>query len=140
PIFLDYIHQKASLQPFYRAFPSLQNFQKTVEARGFDQQRRDLLADSLQKQYEGIEIGQVSQSNINRIRLSNTYTVTTGHQLNLFTGPLYFIYKIVSTINLASKLNRAYPSFHFVPVYWMASEDHDFPEINHFYFDGQKFS
>ncbi|HCD87500.1 MAG TPA: bacillithiol biosynthesis cysteine-adding enzyme BshC, partial [Algoriphagus sp.] len=60
----------------------------------------------------------------------NTFTVTTGHQLNLFTGPLYFIYKIVSTIKLAEELNKAYPNQHFVPVYWMASEDHDFDEIN----------
>jgi bacillithiol biosynthesis cysteine-adding enzyme BshC len=69
---------------------------------------------------------------------SNTFTVVTGHQLNLFTGPLYFLYKIISTINLTSELKKAYPKQHFVPVYWMATEDHDFEEINYFNFKGKK--
>ncbi|NNK87340.1 MAG: bacillithiol biosynthesis cysteine-adding enzyme BshC, partial [Flavobacteriaceae bacterium] len=66
------------------------------------------------------------------------FTITTGHQLNLFTGPLYFLYKIISTINLTRLLNKAYPEYNFVPVYWMATEDHDFDEINYFNFKGRK--
>ena len=58
--------------------------------------------------------------------------------MNLFTGPLYFIYKIVSTINLCKQLKLQYPEHNFVPVYWMATEDHDFEEINHFKFRGKK--
>ncbi|MCX6187530.1 MAG: bacillithiol biosynthesis BshC, partial [Bacteroidetes bacterium] len=58
------------------------------------------------------------------------YTVTTGHQLSIFTGPLYFIYKIVTAINLAKQLNEKYSDKNFVPVFWMASEDHDFEEIS----------
>ncbi|HBS52449.1 MAG TPA: bacillithiol biosynthesis cysteine-adding enzyme BshC, partial [Flavobacterium sp.] len=69
----------------------------------------------------------------------NTFTITTGHQLNLFSGPLYFLYKIISTINLASELKAKYPHSNFVPVYWMATEDHDFEEINYFNFNGKKF-
>lgn len=67
-----------------------------------------------------------------------TFTVVTGHQLNLFTGPLYFLYKIVSTINLTKQLNEKHPKNHFVPVYWMATEDHDFEEINYFNLHGKK--
>jgi bacillithiol biosynthesis cysteine-adding enzyme BshC len=67
-----------------------------------------------------------------------TYTITTGHQLNLFTGPLYFLYKIVSTINLSRQLKEAYPDKEFIPVYWMATEDHDFEEINYFNFRNKK--
>jgi bacillithiol biosynthesis cysteine-adding enzyme BshC len=58
--------------------------------------------------------------------------------LCLFTGPLYFIYKIISTINLAEQLKNKYPENNFVPVYWMASEDHDFEEINHINIFGKK--
>src|SRR5690606_22251540 len=83
PIFLDYIQQKDSLQPFYDAYPSLKNLHKTAEARTFDKQGRELLADSLQEQYAGFQLRELSQSNLNRLRLSNTFTVTTGHQLNL---------------------------------------------------------
>ncbi len=76
---------------------------------------------------------------IEKLQESNTYTVTTGHQLNIFTGPLYFIYKIVSTINLAKQLKSQYPDQNFVPIYWMASEDHDFEEISHFLLFGKKY-
>jgi bacillithiol biosynthesis cysteine-adding enzyme BshC len=70
--------------------------------------------------------------NLDLLAQPTTYTVTTGHQLNLFTGPLYFVYKIISTLNLARQLKAAYPAYDFVPVYWMATEDHDFAEVNHF--------
>ena len=67
----------------------------------------------------------------------NTFTVTTGHQLSLFTGPLYFLYKIISTINLSEELKLKYPDFNFIPIYWMASEDHDFEEIRSFSYNAK---
>ena len=140
PLFLDYIQQNENLKPFYHLFPSLSNFKKIIEARSFDNRRRTILTSTLQSQYEGFEISEQTKHNLDSLNDSSTFTVTTGHQLNLFTGPLYFIYKIVSTINLATKLKQAYPSYNFVPVYWMASEDHDFEEINHFYLDGKNYS
>ncbi len=140
PLFLDYIHQKDSIRPFYDLFPTLANFKNLIEKRSFDKQHRLVLTQTLQSQYRGYDITEASRLNIERLSQDNTFTVTTGHQLNLFTGPLYFIYKIVSTINLAGQLKQAYPDFHFVPVYWMASEDHDFAEIDHFYLDGKNYS
>jgi uncharacterized protein YllA (UPF0747 family) len=65
-------------------------------------------------------------------KTSNTFTITTGHQLNLFSGPVFFVYKILQTIKTCTYLKENFPGFNFVPVYWMASEDHDFAEINHF--------
>src|SRR5690606_39256438 len=76
--------------------------------------------------------------NIDWLRDNNTLTITTGHLLNLFTGQLYFLYKIFSAINLAEQLNKTYPTNYFVPVYWMATEDHDFEEINYFNLFGKK--
>ncbi|TDA74551.1 bacillithiol biosynthesis BshC, partial [Halomonas marinisediminis] len=73
---------------------------------------------------------ELTQKNIQLLKEENTFTVTTGHQLNLFTGPLYFLYKIVSTINLCEQLKTEFPKQNFVPIYWMATEDHDFEEIN----------
>jgi len=69
----------------------------------------------------------------------NTFTVTTGHQLCLFSGPLYFIYKIASTIQLCKQLKLHYPDKNFIPVYWMATEDHDVEEINHVFLFNQKY-
>jgi bacillithiol biosynthesis cysteine-adding enzyme BshC len=80
----------------------------------------------------------LTSENIEWLEKENTFTITTGHQLNLFTGPLYFLYKIISAINLAKELKETYPEYHFVPVYWMATEDHDFDEINYFNFKGKK--
>ncbi len=140
PLFLDYIRQKESLSQFYHLFPSLTNFKKLIAGRSFDTQNRTLLSEALHSQYQGFGLTEPTRFNLQKLGESTTFTVTTGHQLNLFTGPLYFIYKIVSTINLAEKLKQSYPEYHFVPVYWMASEDHDFQEINHFYFDGKNYS
>jgi bacillithiol synthase len=128
PLFLDYISKKSSLAPFYNQFPDLEGFEKTIKTRNFDLSKRETLVASLQKQYEG-------QPNIPDFSIlldERCFTVTTGHQLNIFTGPLYVIYKIVSTINLAKSLKKQFPDYNFVPIYWMASEDHDFEEINHF--------
>jgi len=138
-LFLDYIQQKETLKPLYHLFPSLGNFQKIIEGRSFNQQHRTVLAQTLTSQYGGFEISDQTRDNLESLKDSKTFTVTTGHQLNLFTGPLYFVYKIVSTINLAAKLKQTYPSYHFVPIYWMASEDHDFEEIDHFFLDGKNY-
>ncbi|GAB3649985.1 bacillithiol biosynthesis cysteine-adding enzyme BshC [Echinicola sediminis] len=140
PLFLDYIRQKENLRPFYNAFPTLENFRDLIEKRTFETEKRKVLAAALRRQYKGYTLSEVTERHLERLEGEKTYTVTTGHQLNLFTGPLYFIYKIVSTINLAEKLQQAYPEHHFVPVYWMASEDHDFDEINYFHYEGKKYS
>lgn len=139
PLFLDYIHQEEKLKPFYSRFPTLANFKEALEKRNFSSSNREVLAAELEKQYESIAVKPKVDEQIELLKRNNTFTVTTGHQLNLMTGPLYFIYKIVSTIKLAQQLKEAYPEAYFVPVYWMASEDHDFEEINHFVFDGKKY-
>ncbi|SDM82899.1 bacillithiol biosynthesis cysteine-adding enzyme BshC [Kriegella aquimaris] len=136
----DYIDEKASILSFYNRFSSLENFSGQIEEKALDfpQAHREVLYDALQKQYEGIKVSEPTGSNIKRLKEPITFTVTTGHQLNLFTGPLYFLYKIVSTINLTKQLKREYPKYDFVPVYWMATEDHDFEEINYFNFKTKK--
>ncbi len=139
-IFIDYIQKNEKLRPFYRDFPDLKNFNKIRSQRSFEIEKRKVLVKTLEGQYENIEISTPVSSNIRALANEKTFTVTTGHQLNLFTGPLYFIYKIVSTINLAQKLAEEFPDFRFVPVYWMATEDHDFEEINHFTYEGKKYT
>jgi bacillithiol biosynthesis cysteine-adding enzyme BshC len=128
-LFLDYIQQKDTLNNFYNLPPIISSFEEQLnQKRGqFNKDNRKLLAASLNAQYTGI--ANPPTETIDLLKGENTFTVTTGHQLNIFTGPLYFIYKIVSVINLAKKLAEAYPQQQFVPVYWMATEDHDFEEI-----------
>ena len=137
--FLDYIEGKEALKPFYSHLPKLESFEAAIKAKKFPAENREILHHSLKNQYSGVELSEAVSKNLESLLSEKTFTVTTGHQLNLFTGPLYFIYKIVSTINLAKKLRASYPGNHFVPVYWMATEDHDFDEINYFRLDGKKY-
>ena len=120
-------------------YPEIDSFKKTIDKRNFPEENRKVLVEVLKSQYNDLaHCAKVSQ-NIDDLGNSNTFTITTGHQLNIFTGPLYFIYKIVTVINACKSLKQAYPDYNFVPVYWMASEDHDFDEINHFFFEGNKY-
>ncbi|QJD78090.1 bacillithiol biosynthesis cysteine-adding enzyme BshC [Spirosoma rhododendri] len=135
-LFLDYIAQKDSLAPFYNHFPTPDAFRHQIAEKTFDEQKRQTLVDALERQYAGI----ANKPDFSVLRQPNTFTVTTGHQLNIFTGPLYIVYKLVTTINLARKLAQQYPDYQFVPVYWMATEDHDFPEINHFSLFGNQYA
>lgn len=136
----DYLEGKKSLQPFYNRFPDKKGFQGQIEekAKQIRQENRDILYEAISAQYTGFAVDKKTQDHLKQLKEPITFTVTTGHQLNLFTGPLYFLYKIVSTINLAKKLKKEYPKYNFVPVYWMATEDHDFDEINYFNYAGKK--
>jgi uncharacterized protein YllA (UPF0747 family) len=140
PFFLDYILQKDSLKPFYNRFPLPENFADQIrdKSASFRSENRELLVATLQKQYQHLKPGEATAENISALSDSKTFTITTGHQLNIFTGPLYFIYKIVTVINACKQLKEKYPANRFVPVYWMASEDHDYEEIKYFRLYGKK--
>ncbi len=136
----DYLDRQNDVEGFYGRYPSLENFKTQIEEkqRNFPEAHRAVLYDSLKEQYGHIKVSKKTRDNLIGLKEPITFTVVTGHQLNLFTGPLYFLYKIVSTINLTVELKKAYPKYNFVPIYWMATEDHDFDEINYFNFKGKK--
>ncbi|SDX30534.1 bacillithiol biosynthesis cysteine-adding enzyme BshC [Lutibacter oricola] len=137
----DYLDKKEKLDNFYGNFPDLDGFKQQLTLRkksNLNVDSRKVLVSSLNKQYSNFKVTANTQTNIQSLLAENTFTITTGHQLNIFTGPLYFLYKIVSVINLTKQLKREFPENNFVPVYWMATEDHDFEEINYFNFKGQK--
>lgn len=137
---IDYLNRDEKLKRFYNNFPDLNGFFNQIEekSKSFSLQTRLTLFQSLHNQYQSFNISNKTRENINLLKQKNTFTITTGHQLNLFTGPLYFLYKIISAINLSEELSEKFPNYNFVPVYWMATEDHDFDEINYFNFKGKK--
>ena len=136
----DYLEQNSDLKPFYNRFPSIENFKSQIEEKhnAFKRETRELLSNILLNQNKGVEVSGLTAQNIESLKSENTFTITTGHQLNLFTGPFYFLYKIISTINLTEQLKKTHPEYNFVPIYWMATEDHDFDEINFFNFKEKK--
>lgn len=136
---LDYVNDNEVLKDLYQYRPDLSGFNAAIKNHRF-QGNRLILHTVLKEQYQSFNLHPSVHTNIELLQESNTFTVTTGHQLNLFTGPLYFIYKIVSTINLALELKIKFPENNFVPIYWMATEDHDFNEINHVKVDDKNIS
>lgn len=139
-----YLQADASVAGLYQWPLNVDGAAQAIEARKQFPVNKALLVNSLQDQYNSLQAGffellenkQVAE-NVFALSQENTFTITTGHQLNIFTGPLYFIYKIVSTIKYAQQLKQQFPDNNFVPVYWMASEDHDYQEINHIYLWGK---
>ncbi len=140
-IICDLFEDNAHLQAFIETPPKLKNFKLQLDKKqaSFSSSTRNTLVSSLKKQYGTlVQKKSLVYKNIERLAEAYTFTVTTGHQLNLMTGPLYFIYKVISTINLCKTLKAEYPEFNFVPVYWMATEDHDFEEISFFNYKNKK--
>lgn len=127
-----YAAQDPRLKPFITHFPTEENVGRQIIAKMTGSAvSRQVLADTLNRQYNGLSAHQRVISNIELLRSPNTFTITTAHQPNLFSGPLYSIYKILHTIRFADELNKKYDTFKFVPVYWMGADDHDFEELNH---------
>jgi len=138
-VFLDYIENDENLKPFYSERPDKEGFLKTLKSRKFEDSKRKILKEALDNQYGSLAVSDTIKQNLVLLEDSKTFTLTTGHQLNIFTGPLYFIYKIATVVNAAKALRNAYPEYNFVPVYWMATEDHDFDEISYFHLGDKKY-
>jgi bacillithiol biosynthesis cysteine-adding enzyme BshC len=137
-IITDYINQSDKLQPFYQHPVSVEGIRKAISERQAVATNRQLLVDVLQQQYAAVATTQLVQQNIQQLLQPNTFTITTAHQPAIFTGHLYFIYKILHVIRLADQLKKEMPDHHFVPVFWMGSEDADLDELGHIYLSGEK--
>ncbi len=134
----DYLEANQKLDPFYTHPPNINGIKAAMVARDSFNTPRKELVDTLNKQYEGVKVSELVNANIQSLNNGKTYTVTTAHQPNIFTGPLYFIYKIAHTIALSRSLEKQIPGAHFVPVYYMGSEDADIDELGFVTIGGQK--
>lgn len=137
-IILDYIHQSNQLAPFYQHPATTEGIRAAIQSRQAVQPNRTLLVKELQKQYESVQTSAAVQQNIEQLLQPNTFTITTAHQPAIFTGHLYFVYKILHVIKIAHQLKKDMPEFNFVPVFWMGSEDADLDELGHIYLGGEK--
>jgi bacillithiol synthase len=134
----DYLAAKEELRSFYSFPVSVDGIKAAVEQRKLYATDRKLLVDVLQKHYTGENTTTLQQQNINKLNNANCFTVTTAHQPNIFTGHLYFIYKILHAIKLCEKLKAEIPQDDFVPVFYIGSEDADLEELGHVYINGIK--
>ena len=160
----DYIETKGTAQSFVNYAANKEGYKKAIEQRASFPTNRKVLVEVLQNQYtqlakevndasvlnsnnnnalnnslNNIETFKLVNDNVNLLLKENTFTVTTAHQPNIFTGPLYFIYKIVHAIQLAAELNKQFPQHNFVPVYYMGSEDADLQEVGSYTLAGEAY-
>jgi len=122
------------LQEYAQQRFSVENFARQIEEKkaSYSASHREVLCEVMKDQHKDLNLTRAQLESMDLLKGPNTFTVVTGHQLNLFTGPVFFIYKILQTIKTAVYLKKTFPKNDFVPVFWLASEDHDFEEINHF--------
>jgi len=137
-IILDYLDHAEELKPFYDHTPSLQGIQKAIVERQKFSTNRKVLVGELKKQYAGVKQNDAVTKNMESLLSQDTFTITTAHQPNIFTGPLYFIYKILHAIKLSEYCAASLPQYNFVPVFYIGSEDADLDELGHFYLNGEK--
>ena len=116
-----------------------EGLQRSLAARRKTPVNRAVLCSALTAAYEQMQLHDVLPL-INRLHDENTFTITCAHQPNIFTGPVFYIYKLLSTIKLADSCNRHFPGFTFLPVLYLGGEDHDLDELNHIYLSGEKLS
>lgn len=128
-IVLDYLSGDEKLRPFYAHRPDWEGLSSAIQARQSRDFDRHSLHEAFLKQYELTEMPGAVKRNIDLLTSADCFTVCTAHQPNVFTGHLYVIYKILHAIRLAEELACRFPDKHFVPVFYMGSEDADIDEL-----------
>ena len=134
----DYLEGKGNALDFVQYAPNVDGYKAAIEGRKKHPINRSLLFDVLTKQYSNLPQEKAVNDQLALLKKDSTFVVTTAHQPNLFTGPLYFFYKIIHAIQLAASLKTAFPEYNFVPVYYMGSEDADLDEVGAFNLDQKK--
>jgi bacillithiol biosynthesis cysteine-adding enzyme BshC len=137
-IITDYLSGNKFLKQFYEHPVSFEGLEASIHERERFATDRHLLVKSLEEQYNGLPVHTPVAKNIHSLSAKNTFTITTAHQPAIFTGNLYFIYKILHVIKIADLLSIKFPDKHFVPVFYMGSEDADLDELGHIYLGNEK--
>ncbi len=134
----DYLNGNSFLKNFYTHPVSFEGIESAIKNRETFNTDRTLLSEVLEKQYVSLSVPVALKKNLSSLKDKNTFTVTTAHQPAIFTGNLYFVYKIIHVIKIAETLSARYPGKNFVPVYYMGSEDADINELGHIYLNNEK--
>jgi len=135
----DYIAGEEKLRPFFNHPVTKDGIKAAIEKRISFPTDRQLLVEILSRQYQDVELNGRQKHYLQQLSSDNTFTICTAHQPNIFTGYLYFIFKILHIIKLAEELQIEIPEQNFVPVYYMGSEDADLDELGHVFINGEKF-
>jgi bacillithiol synthase len=127
-LFLQFLGNFPKVAAFYAHPPAMQPVKRVARALKFPQERRAEVVSALRAQNEAFGAGEAASENLTRLE-KGAVAVVSGQQVGLFSGPAYAIYKALTAIQLAEELTRA--GVQAVPVFWMATEDHDLEEVRH---------
>jgi|SRR5579884_1090112 len=134
-LLLHFLYEHDRVARFYRYKPNLESAIASAKALSYPAERRAAVAAILREQNAAFGCGAQTVENLKRFE-NGAAVVVTGQQVGLFTGPAYAVYKALSAARVARDLTEA--GVDSVPVFWMATEDHDLDEVRHttFFHDG----
>lgn len=128
-LFLDLLAYTPQIQPFYPRSPFFSEWVKKEAAEiSYDAERRSRVAAILERQNKSWDHSDKALTNIDRLR-KGAFVIVTGQQVGLFGGPAFAIYKALTAVKLAEEATAA--GINTVPVFWLATYDHDLAEVNH---------
>src|SRR6266403_661431 len=137
-LFSDFLSYSSNVQQFYPRSPNLNEWLKQeTPAERYDAPRRQRVSDVLERQNKAWDASSKALANIARLR-TGASVVVTGQQVGLFGGPLFSILKALTAIKLAEEATAA--GVDSVPIFWLATTDHDLAEVNHALFPGPEAS
>ena len=128
-LFADFLAYSPAVQPFYPHSPHFSEWSKAEgSALQYDPSRRERVGVILQRQNQACGCSPQTFANIARLR-QGAAAIVTGQQVGLFGGPMFAIYKALTAVKLAEEATAA--GLDSVPVFWLATSDHDLAEVNH---------
>ena len=133
-LFTDFLAYSPQVQPFYPHSPHFSEWLKEeASALSYDASRRERVSAILERQNRSWDASPQTLANLDRLR-KGAAAVVTGQQVGLFGGPMFAIYKALTAVKLAEEATQA--GVEAVPIFWLATSDHDLAEVNHVAFPG----
>jgi bacillithiol synthase len=135
-LLLDYLHSYEKVSTFYQHQPQLDSILRVARTLDFPSDRRSDIAGILRQQNLLLGSGSATLANLDRLE-KGAVAVVSGQQTGLFGGPAYAVYKAIAAVRMARELTEQ--GVDAVPVFWMATEDHDLDEVRHvsFFHEGK---
>lgn len=136
-LFSDFLYEYPKVEKFYPSSPYILQNLASRSFPEYDSTRRAQVASILEHQNRRWNASAKALENISRLR-AGASAVVTGQQVGLFGGPVFAVYKALTAIKLAEAATAQ--GVNAVPIFWLATEDHDLAEINHVSIPGPDFS
>ena len=127
-LFLEYLDHFEKVKSFYFHPPAMPAVTRAARKLNYPGERRAEVTSILRKQNVDLGAGAETLSNLDRLE-EGAVAIVSGQQVGLFSGPAYSVYKALTAVQIAKELSHG--GIPAVPVFWMATEDHDLDEIRH---------